>query len=55
MSYQAFNVDISDGVAHVIMSRPDSFNVMDGAYWAEIREIFETLSDKPEVHAVVVL
>ena len=53
MSYQAFNVDISDGIAHVIMSRPDSFNVMDGAYWAEIREIFETLSDKPEVRAVV--
>ena len=53
MNYQAFNVEISAGVAHVIMNRPDSFNVMDGAYWTEIREIFETLSDNPEVRAVV--
>jgi len=53
MSYQAFNVEINDGVAHVIMSRPDSFNMMDGAWWTEIREIFEALSDNPEVRVAV--
>ncbi len=53
MNYQAFNVEISDGVAHVIMSRPDSFNVMDGAYWTETRELFEALSNNPDVRAVV--
>jgi len=53
MDYQAFKVEISDGVAHVIMNRPRSFNVMDGAWWTEIREIFETLSDTPEVRAVM--
>lgn len=53
MSYQAFNVEISSGVAHVIMSRPDSLNTMDGAFWKEIREIFDALSDNPEVRAAV--
>jgi len=53
MSYQAFNVEINDGVAHVIMNRPGSLNIMDGAFWTEIREIFESLSDNTEVRAVV--
>jgi len=53
MSYQAFNVEINDGVAHVIMNRPGSLNIMDGPFWTEIREIFESLSDNTEVRAVV--
>ncbi len=53
MSYQAFNVGINAGVAHVIMSRPGSLNIMDGAFWTETREIFEALSDNTEVRAVV--
>jgi enoyl-CoA hydratase len=54
MSYQAFNVEINDGVAHVIMNRPELINSMDGAYWAEIREIFKALSNNPDVRAVVI-
>ena len=53
MSYQAFHVEINAGIAHVIMNRPDSFNAMDAAFWTEIREIFATLSDNPEVRVVV--
>jgi len=54
MNYQAFNVEITNGVAHVIMNRPDSFNAMDGAYWTETREIFEMLNDNTDVRAIVV-
>jgi enoyl-CoA hydratase len=53
MRYQAFNVEINDGVAHVIMNRPDSLNAMDGAFWTEIRVIFATLSQNTDVRVVV--
>ena len=53
MSYQAFNVEIDAGVAHVIMNRPGSLNAMDGAFWTEIRVIFESLSQNTDVRAVV--
>jgi len=54
MEYQAFNVRISDGIAHVVMSRPERLNTMDAAYWTEIRTIFEGLSDDPNVRVAVI-
>ena len=53
MSYTAFTVSINNGVAHVILSRPDMFNAMDGAFWGEIKTIFEDLPNNPEVRAIV--
>jgi len=53
MNYQAFEVEIGDGVAHVIMNRPDTFNAMDGAFWTETGKIFRAMSDNPEVRVIV--
>jgi len=54
MSYEAFKVEIENGVAHVILNRPESMNAMGKAFWPECRQIFESLSGNPEVRVVVV-
>lgn len=53
MTYTAFEVSNDDGVAHVVMRRPESLNSMDGSFWKEIREIFVGFDDDPTVRAVV--
>jgi enoyl-CoA hydratase len=54
MTYQAFEVDIAEGVAHVVLNRPDRLNTMDAAFWAEITPIFEGISENPEVRVAVI-
>ena len=54
MSYQAFKVDIADGVARVVMNRPERLNSMDAAYWTEIRDIFDGFADEPDVRVAVI-
>ena len=53
MTYTAFEVSIDDGVAQVVMSRPESLNSMDASFWNEVREIFVGFDDDPTVRAVV--
>ena len=54
MGYTCFEIEESDGVAHVVLSRPDEFNTMVPAFWAELPEIINGLSDSGRVRAVVV-
>ena len=54
MGYKAFKVEIENGVAHIILNRPEFMNAMGEAFWPECREIFESISQNPEVRAVVV-
>ncbi len=54
MSYEAFRVEIKNGIAHIIMNRPESMNSMGKAFWPECREIFTGISKNPEVRVVVV-
>ena len=44
---RAFKVDISDGVAHVSLNRPESLNTMNADFWNEIKDIFN--SDRKSV------
>lgn len=52
--YQAFNVQLSEQVAHVQINRPDKVNAMNAAFWREIIEIFRWIDDHDEVRAVVI-
>ena len=54
MGYTCFEIEESDGVAHVVLSRPDEFNTMVPAFWLELPEIINGLSDSGRVRAVVV-
>ena len=54
MGYTCFEIEESDGVAHVVLSRPDEFNTMVPAFWSELPEIINGLSDSGRVRAVVV-
>jgi len=53
MTYKAFDLEINDGVARVVLSRPDSYNAMDGSFWTELRQIFESISESPDVRVAV--
>lgn len=40
-------------VAHVELNRPKKMNAINGSMWADIRSVFDTLRDDPDVRAIV--
>jgi enoyl-CoA hydratase/carnithine racemase len=46
-------IDISDGIAHVRLDRPDKVNALDGAMFTAIAEAGETVGADPSARAVV--
>jgi enoyl-CoA hydratase len=54
MTYRCFDVDISDRVAHVQLSRPDELNTMTADFWRELPEIVTTISDEATARVVVI-
>jgi len=54
MSYECFNVDIADGVAHIQMKRPDKFNSMIREFWSEMPDIVNDISDNAKARAIVI-
>ena len=54
MAYRCFDVDITDRVAHVRLSRPDELNTMVPEFWRELPEIVTRLSDEAGARAVVI-
>ena len=54
MTYTCFDVDITDSVAHVRLSRPDELNTMTPAFWAELPEIVTGISDEASARVVVI-
>ena len=53
MGYTCFEIEETEGVAHVRLSRPDAYNSMIPAFWSELPEIIGELSDSGRVRAVV--
>ena len=53
MSSSCFDVDISDQVAHVRLSRPDALNTMTPEFWRELPEIVTGISDEASARVVV--
>jgi enoyl-CoA hydratase len=54
MGYRCFDVDISDRVAHVRLSRPDELNTMTPDFWRELPEIVTGISDDASARVVVI-
>ena len=53
MGYTCFELEETEGVAHVRLSRPDEYNSMIPAFWSELPEIIGELSDQGRVRAIV--
>jgi len=54
MGYRCFDVDITDRVAHVRLSRPDELNTMIPEFWRELPEIVTEISDTASARVVVI-
>src|SRR5687768_17502329 len=54
MTYECFDVEIADAVAHVRLSRPDELNTMTPAFWRELPEIVTGISDDASARVVVI-
>jgi enoyl-CoA hydratase len=53
MAYSCFDVDVTDGVAHVVLNRGDELNTMTADFWRELPEIAGELSRGGEARAMV--
>ena len=53
MAYTCFDVDVADGVAHLILKRGDELNTMTPEFWRELPEIVSALSATGEARAGV--
>ena len=54
MAYRCFDVDLSGGVAHLRLSRPDELNTMVPEFWRELPEIVTRISDEASARAIVI-
>ena len=53
MSYERFDVSISDKVAHLRLSRGEGYNTMIPSFWRELPEIVDEISDAGSARAIV--
>jgi enoyl-CoA hydratase len=53
MAYRCFDVEISEGVAHIRLNRPDELNSMVREFWSELPEIVRGISDAGSARVIV--
>ena len=53
MAYSCFNVDITEGVAHLRFSRPDKFNSFTPEFWRELPEAATDISENAKARVIV--
>jgi len=53
MTYSCFEYELKDQVAHVSMCRGDDFNTMTKAFWSELPELIDKISDEGEARVIV--
>lgn len=52
-SYECFEVQIEDNVAHVILNRPDKRNSMNQAFWKELPDIINDIDAHARARVIV--
>ena len=53
MSYSCFKYELKDHVAHISMCRGDAFNSMTKAFWSELPELVDKISDEGKARVIV--
>jgi enoyl-CoA hydratase len=54
MTYECFDVEIADQVAHIRLKRGDELNTMNRAFWRELPEIVDGIDEQASARAIVV-
>jgi enoyl-CoA hydratase len=53
-TYECFDVDVTDSIAHVVLKRGDELNTMTPAFWRELPEIVTGISDDGSARVIVI-
>ncbi len=53
MTYQCFDLEIADGVAHIRLNRPEAFNSMIRAFWNELPEAVLDIDQNAKARVIV--
>ena len=54
MAYQCFDVSIADGIAHIVMNRPEVRNNMNPAFWEELPQIVREIDADAQARVIVI-
>ncbi len=54
MGSQCFTVSESDGIAHLVLSRPEALNAMNAEFWRELPQLVDEISDRGASRVMVV-
>ena len=54
MSYNCFQLEIADNIAHVQLSRPQELNSMTLDFWRELPEIIEKIDQDASARVIVI-
>lgn len=54
MSHECFKVSIEDGIAHIVLSRPEKRNSMIPAFWEELPAIVRDIDDNARARVIVI-
>ncbi len=54
MSWECFDLEVKDQVAHVVLKRADALNTMTPAFWRELPTLLRGLDDAAEARVVVI-
>jgi enoyl-CoA hydratase len=53
-SYECFKVEIADGIAHIVLNRPEKMNAMNRAFWRELPAIVEEIDQGALARVIVI-
>ena len=53
MAYQCFDVSLADGIAHIVMNRPEVRNNMNPAFWEELPQIVREIDADAQARVIV--
>lgn len=53
MSHTCFDVQIADGIAHIIMNRPEKRNAMIAEFWEELPKIVRDIDENAKARVIV--
>lgn len=54
MSHECFEVSIEDGIAHIVLNRPEKRNSMIPAFWEELPAIIRDIDDNARARVIVI-
>ena len=54
MTTRGFDVTVEDGIAHIVLCRPEKRNSMIPEFWDQLPEIIDDLDDNARARAIVI-